>query len=247
VNRLPVVATIIQARMCSSRLPGKVLMDISGAPMLARVIERCRAARLSGTVIVATSTGAADDRIAGFCAERGIECFRGDECDVLDRYYQAMVHAKADVVVRVTSDCPLIDPAVIDAVIGRLIDGIETAAAASNVVRRSFPRGLDVEAVTAAALAAAWHLADSPAQREHVTRFLYERPELFRILSVEQGEDLSGLRWTVDEERDLEFMREIYGRLGPAGSLAGMQEVTAILSRDPALTEINRDVQQKKV
>jgi spore coat polysaccharide biosynthesis protein SpsF len=178
------IIAIIQARMSSSRLPGKVLLDIGGQPMLARVVERTRRAKLLDSVVVATTVEASDDPIEQFCAERGYPCFRGSLNDVLDRYYQAARTFHADVIVRITADCPVMDPDVIDRTIQTLHPSISSQQstidndfAASRLPPpwgRTLPIGLDVEVVTFAALERAWKEADQPFQREHVMPFFYE-------------------------------------------------------------------------
>ena len=176
---------IIQARMGSTRLPGKVLLDLAGEPMLARVVHRVQRAASLQEVIVATTVQPADDAITQLCAGRGWPCARGSQDDVLDRYYQAATASQADVVVRITSDCPLIEPDVIDQVVGALLAGQPEVDYASNVQPpRTFPRGLDVEVIRFDALERAWREDVDPAWREHVTPYLYRHPERFRIHGV---------------------------------------------------------------
>jgi glutamate-1-semialdehyde 2,1-aminomutase/spore coat polysaccharide biosynthesis protein SpsF len=220
---------IIQARMGSTRLPGKVLADIAGQPMLARVVERTSQAVTVDTVLVATSTNPGDDAIARYCAERDMPCFRGDEQDVLDRFYQAARASKADVIVRITADCPLIDPAVIDQVV-RLL-GNEQADYATNVLRASFPEGMDVEAFTAAALERAWKEASKPSEREHVTPYLRLSGQ-FKVRNVANPVDLSRHRWTVDQPEDLEFIRRIYAQANGKTTF-GLQEILQFLQQRP--------------
>jgi glutamate-1-semialdehyde 2,1-aminomutase len=228
-----ITAAIIQARMCSSRLPGKVLADVAGQPMLKRVCERVARATRVDVVLVATSTGPADDAVADFCRREGVRCYRGSEDDVLDRYYHAAREAKADVVVRITADCPLIDPAVID----KVIDAFRRAGVdyACNTLRRTYPDGLDVEVFTAAALGRAWREAAKAAEREHVTPYLRTSGH-FRTLGVESEIDLSArqLRWTVDEPEDLAFVRQVYQEANGQQAL-GFREVLGLLERKPEL------------
>jgi glutamate-1-semialdehyde aminotransferase/spore coat polysaccharide biosynthesis protein SpsF (cytidylyltransferase family) len=222
---------IIQARMTSSRLPGKVLADIAGAPMLRRVCERVgRAATLDG-VVVATSDRPADDPVAQWCGRAGVACFRGDESDVLDRYYQAARRHGADVVVRVTADCPLIDPEVIDRVVTAFRDG--RADYAANILRQTYPDGLDVEVFAFAALERAWREAARPSEREHVTPYL-RNSGLFRVVGVENETDLGPrqLRSTVDEPQDLEFVRAVYGAANGRERL-GLNDVLSLLEERP--------------
>lgn len=234
---------IIQARMGSTRLPGKVLLDLAGETMLARVVGRVRRARRVDDVLVATTTEAPDDAIEALCDERGWRCFRGSEHDVLERYYQAASGLGAEIIVRITSDCPLIDPAVIDTAIGRR--ELQQADYCSNVVRRTYPRGLDVEAFTFVALEAAWRDDDQPESREHVTQFILRHPERFRLTNLAHDEDHSDRRWTVDTPEDFELMENIYGHFGH--DEFSWQEVLAVLAQNPQWNEINRHIEQKKV
>lgn len=204
---------IVQARMGSSRLPGKVLADIDGRPMLAQQLRRLQECRSADDIVVATSTEPHDDPIVAVAEQAGARWFRGDEHDVLARYRAAAHEARADVVARITADCPLIDPGLTDQVIERASEG--ACDYASNVLRRTFPKGLDAEAFPADVLVRVSRLAVTKAAREHVTWFIYqERPELFLLSSVEDTRDHSHLRWTVDTPEDLEYVRQIYRRLG---------------------------------
>jgi spore coat polysaccharide biosynthesis protein SpsF len=238
------VVAIVQARMDSTRLPGKVLLDLGGWTMLARVVRRTsRASRVDG-VVVATSTSASDDPVVEQCRALGVAWYRGSQEDVLDRYYEAAVAHRADVVVRITSDCPLIDPEVIDLVVGAFLD-IEPDYA-SNTVYRTYPRGLDTEVVSFAALKRAWREALVPYQRIHVTPYFYQNPEIFAICPVIQREDLSGGRWTVDTPQDLELLRAIYDRLGPDDAFS-WRDVYRLLCDQPHLAELNGNVRQKRL
>jgi len=208
---LPVVA-IIQARMGSSRFPGKALADICGHAMIWHVIERARRASGINKIVVATTDRSSDDAIASFCADQGVACFRGSENDVLDRFYQVAKKFNAQSVVRITADCPLIDPQVIDHVIDRFSSGRWDYA--SNTLRYTYPDGLDTEIFSFGALECAWHEATKPSDREHVTPFI--KREQFAICSVVNDKQLPldvPVRWTVDYPSDLEFVREIYSKL----------------------------------
>lgn len=235
---------IVQARMGSTRLPGKVLMDLGGTTMLARVVRRTRRARRLDSLLVATTTAPADDAIVRECERLGAPVFRGSEDDVLDRYYCAAQAAAADRVVRITSDCPLIDAEVIDAVIARLAE--TQADYASNALPRSFPRGLDVEAMTAPALARAWREARQSFERAHVTPYLYGHPESFRLAGITAESDYSSLRWTVDTTEDLAVVRALYARLGNTDEF-GWRAALELVRRDPALAQGNRAVRQKEL
>ncbi len=237
------ICAIIQARMGSVRLPGKILADIEGYPMLSRVLERTRLARTVDELVVATTIKAADEPIVALCQEHGVKCFRGSELDVLDRYYQAALENSADVVVRITSDCPLIDPEVIDKVVSAFLS--EPCDYASNCAVRTYPRGLDTEVVAFRALEAAHSDARQSYQRAHVMPYIYEHPGRFKILSVTEDEDYSAYRWTVDTMEDLEFVRAVYDRLKDKKFL--MDDVVKLMEREPELMEINRSTAQKEV
>lgn len=238
------VTAIIQARMGSTRLPGKVLLDLAGEPMLVRVVNRTHRAQTLDEVVVATTTHSSNDVIAQLCAKHGWACFRGSEEDVLDRYYRAAVQHQADFVIRITADCPLIEPKVIDLVVRAFLE--EGPDYASNVLERTYPQGLDTEVMTIAALERAWLEATESFQRVHVTPYLYRNPDLFRLLSVTNDCDYSGHRWTVDTPDDLEFVRAVYDRLDRAGDFS-WTNVLALLAREPTLAEINRHIRQKSL
>lgn len=236
------VVAITQARMGSTRLPGKVLMDLEGETMLARVLNRLRRAKLIDELLVATTDQPADDAIVAECRKYSVSVSRGDQEDVLDRYYRAAQLAKADIVVRITSDCPLIDPEITDKTIATFQEASPDYA--SNVQVRTYPRGLDTEVMSAKALARAWQEARKPYEREHVTPYLYEHPEVFKILSVTGSEDHSGHRWTVDTMEDLKFVRAVYARLKDNPAFQ-WRDILAILDGEPGLVELNRSVIQK--
>ncbi len=195
--------------MTSTRLPGKVLASLAGRPLLAQQIARLRRSRTLDAIVVATTTNAADDPIAALCTAEGLSLFRGDEHDVLGRYAGAAEAHGARVVVRITADCPLLDPLVVDRVVGALREG--SCDYASNTLRRTYPRGLDVEAFHVDVLTRMARLATSTMAREHVTWFLHhDRPDLFVRREVVDSEDHSDLRWTVDTAADLAHVRRIY-------------------------------------
>jgi spore coat polysaccharide biosynthesis protein SpsF len=235
------VVAIVQARMGSTRLPGKVLKDLEGETVLARVVNRLRRARLVTDLLVATTDRAEDDAIVKECRSLSVAVSRGDHDDVLDRYFRAAQLAKADVIVRITSDCPLIDPEVTDKTLAAFMEARPDYA--SNSLVPTYPRGLDTEVMSFAALGRAWQGARKPYEREHVTPYIYEHPAEFRLLSVTDDADHSGQRWTVDTAEDLEFVRAIYARLEGNAFLSG--EVLDLLEREPGLRELNRSVVQK--
>jgi glutamate-1-semialdehyde aminotransferase/spore coat polysaccharide biosynthesis protein SpsF (cytidylyltransferase family) len=233
------IVAVVQARMGSSRFPGKVLADIEGRPILWHVVERVRRSRNLEFVTVATSTNERDDAIAAFCAEAGIECFRGSEGDVLDRFYQAAKKYEADAIVRITADCPLIDPEVVDKVVeAYLQNGYDYA---TNTLRSMYPDGLDVEVFSFSALEAAWCGAKLASDREHVTSY-FRNTGRFRLADVSNDGDpaIGRLRWTVDHPDDLEFVRAVYARMRSFnGHGFGYRDVLRLLSEEPNLTALN--------
>ncbi len=241
------VVAIIQARIGSTRLPGKAMLEIEGRPMLWHVIDRIKRSEMIDEVVVATTTEEMDNEIEEFCKQYDVSFYRGSENDVLDRYYKCAKEHGADIVVRITSDCPLIDCKVSDKVIATYLENSVDFVGATNTVVRRFPRGLDTEVVSFDALSDTWHKAKEKHQREHVTIYLYEHPEEYKINNFVSDEDFSGYRWTVDEEDDLEFVREIYKRLYIPGGFFDMEDVVDVLKKDPSLVDINSHVEQKKV
>ena len=238
------IVAIVQARMGSTRLPGKVLKDLGGDTILARVVHRLRRARLINEIVIATTTSPADDSIVRECERLAVKCFRGSEQDVLDRYYQAAKVLSAEAVVRITSDCPLIDPELVDATVRTFLE--KKADYANNVSPRTFPRGLDVEVLTFAGLERAWREAVKPHEREHVTPYFYEHPELFHLTSIQGESDYSAYRWTLDTSEDLELIRAIYSRLGNRDDF-GWHEALAVMEREPELVDLNSHIIQKSL
>jgi len=238
------VVGIIQARMGSTRLPGKILHEIAGTPMLARVVERLARSSTLESVLIATTTRSADDPVASLCRNSGFAFYRGNEMDVLDRYYQAAREAKADAVVRITADCPLIDPGVVDLVVGTFLENpTELDYACNFLPKRSFPRGLDTEVLHFSTLETTWREAVDPHFREHVTLFIYRHPERFRIRGLCHSEDLSKLRWTVDTPDDMAFVRTIYEHFGD--DRFDWNDVLAVLNERPEWAQINAHIDQK--
>ena len=239
---------ILQARMTSTRLRGKVLMDVAGRPMLAQQLRRLARCRQADEIVVATTTNATDDPVVAIAREAGVRWFRGSEADVLGRYVGAAREAKADVVVRVTADCPLIDPEESDRVIEALVAQRERCDYASNVVRRTYPQGLDTEVMHADTLERLDRLAQSSPAREHVTYFIFnERPELFAIQSVTDIENNSDLRWTVDVSQDLEMVRRLYEELNLGERVVGYRELLAYVRAHPAIAAVNAGAMQDRV
>ena len=234
---------IIQARMGSTRLPGKVLADLAGEPVLTRVINRVNRAESLDEVIVATTTMPSDEPIVELCQSHEISCFRGSEDDVLDRYYHAALQHSAELVVRITSDCPLIEPCIIDRVVEEYLKGDGALHYVSNTLpHRTYPRGLDTEAISFNTLACAWQEDDNPGWREHVTPFIYRNPDRFQIQSIVHNIDLSHHHWVVDTLEDLKFIRQIYNYF--MRDDFDWTEVLELLERHPEWLEINRHIRQ---
>jgi spore coat polysaccharide biosynthesis protein SpsF len=257
----PRVIAIIQGRMSSSRLPGKILAEIAGQPMLQRVFTRTSRAATVTETIFATTTDSSDDPVAEYCDFSGIPFTRGSLYDVLDRYYQTARQAKADFVVRVTADCPVIDPALIDEVVNTLLED-EYDFVCNRLPppwQRTFPIGLDVEACTWKALENAWHEATEPQHREHAMPYLYEGVEVsvisrqlsegisprgFRIALLNHTTDFGDYRWTVDTAEDLEFMRQVYSRFNGHDDFS-WKDVLDLVHNEPQLMQINAAVKHK--
>jgi len=227
--------------MGSTRLPGKVLKDLGGKTVLSRVINRVRRTLLIDELLVATTDQPADDAIADECRNCSVRTTRGAEEDVLDRYVRAAQLSQADTVVRITSDCPLIDPDITDKTIQAFLD--QQPDYASNALLRTYPRGLDTEVMTTLALERAWRQATRPYEREHVTPYIYEHADEFKLLSVTGEADYSDHRWTLDTHEDLAFVRAVYARM--EGQDFGWRDVLRLLEREPGLVELNRSVAQK--
>lgn len=239
---------IVQARMNSTRLPGKVLKPIGGKPLLAYALETLQRVENADGLLVATSDLPADDAIAAFCTDFGMDCYRGSETDVLDRYYQAARSVEAERIVRITSDCPLIDADVVS----EIIDAFDAAQVnatpidyLSNTLDRTFPRGLDVEIFSFAALETAWKEASDPDEREHVTPFLYRHPERFRLQQYRQAINRSHLRWTVDTPEDFHLIELILGELAPQTSEFRQKDILHVLDKHPDWLTINAHIEQK--
>lgn len=229
------ILAILQARMSSSRLPGKVMLPLAGAPMLARQIERLKRSRLIDRLVVATSDRDEDEGVAALASSVGVDSFRGSLENVLDRFYKAALPYRPKLVVRVTGDCPLADWEVIDGCISLAIeDGYDYA---SNSLTRTWPDGLDVEVFTFAALETAWREAKDPFELEHVTPFLHRHPERFKLGQYVNDIDRSDLRWTVDERSDYEFVGRIYDRLYPSNPAFTTEDVLNLLANDPTFQE----------
>ncbi|KRE97947.1 acylneuraminate cytidylyltransferase [Paenibacillus sp. Soil766] len=236
---------IIQARMGSTRLPGKVLKRLEDDTVLGHVVHRLQAVDNIDEIVVATTTNSEDDVIESKMNTYGIKVYRGNEQNVLSRYYEAAVKAEADIIIRITSDCPLIDPDVTAAVI-RFFHA-ENADYVSNSLERSFPRGLDTEVFLMSVLQKAFENAVSPEHLEHVTPYIYQNPHSFKLASYTNEIDYSSYRWTLDTQEDWELINEIYRRLYAKNSMFGWRQVIGLMKEYPELPMINAHVEQKKL
>ncbi|MGZ8218480.1 cytidylyltransferase domain-containing protein [Methylomagnum sp.] len=237
---------VVQARTGSSRLPGKVLLDACGKPLLELMLERLGKVRAPVRIVVATTTAGTDQPVVDLCRRLGVEMFRGHPTDLLDRHYRAGKIFGADAVAKIPSDCPLIDPAVVDRVLARFALG--DCDYAGNLHPASYPDGNDVEVMTMEALKEAWREADKPMEREHTTPFLWERPERFRLANVlweadEQGQPVRDYslshRWTLDYPEDYQFIRRVYEAIYPAKPDFRLDDILALLDAQPDLAAIN--------
>ena len=257
----PNVVAIIQGRMNSSRLPGKILADIAGQPMLQRVFMRTSQSATITETFFATTTDASDDPVAEYCDFSGIPFTRGSQFDVLERYYQTAKQAKADVVVRITADCPVIDPGLINDVVDALLE-VKYDFVCNRLpppYHRTYPIGLDVEACTFKVLEKAWKEAKEPQHREHAMPYLYEGVELttvnrqlqtgtsprgFNIALLHHSTDFGDYRWTVDTPEDLEFIRQVYSHFDGRDNFS-WKDILELVHNKPQLMQINAGVQHK--
>jgi spore coat polysaccharide biosynthesis protein SpsF len=241
------VVAITQARMTSTRLPGKIMMKAGGKPLLSHHLERLGRAETIDEIILATTENSADDPTAELGERLGVTVFRGSEHDVLARCHGAATAAEADVVVRVTSDCPLIDPEVTDRTVGTFLDRADELDYVSNRLVHTYPRGLDTEVLHFSALDEAYTEATDPADREHVTLFVWRQPERYRLLNVPCDRDLSHHRWTVDTKEDFELMSRMIEALYPTNPAFGLDASIALLDQHPEWSDLNAQIQQKPI
>lgn len=238
---------IVQARMGSTRLPGKILKPIMGRPMMDYLLERVQGIQIPHSLIIATTTNPQDDAIESFAKQKSILVFRGSEEDVLDRYYQTCCMYPADIIVRITGDCPLIDPAIIKRGIAIMQENSKKLDYVSNVLQRTFPRGMDVEVLTSDALKTAAKEASSTYDREHVTPFLYRQPERFHLANFTHTPDISNYRLTVDTAEDFVLISKIFEALYPNSKKFTLADILKAFDQHPEWKEINAHVKQKEV
>lgn len=234
------IVTVIQARTASSRLPNKVMLSLCGKPLLLRIVERVSKAKLTGTVVIATSSNAEDDPIEELCAKEKLNCSWGHPTDLLDRHYFAAKKFKADAVAKIPSDCPLIDPKIIDHVFKYFLDHYFDFV--SNLHPASYPDGNDVEIMSFDALETAWNDASKNFEREHTTPYIWEHPDKFKIgnFKWKTGLDYSTThRWTIDYEEDYLFIRTVFDELYYKNSNFDLFDILSLLEKKPYIADIN--------
>ena len=237
------IVAIIQARMGSTRLPGKVLLEIMGKPLLAHIVDRISESKLvNSSIILATTTNPADHVLVDFANENHLECFVGSEEDVLDRFYQAAKRSGADIIVRITADDPFKDPKIMDEIIQIMLDGDFDYV--SNTIKPTYPEGLDIEVFSFDSLEKAWKYGKKPSEREHVTPYIWNHPEIFKLHNVEHGIDLSSMRWTLDTNDDFEFTKIIYENLYAQGKIFRMNDILNLLTNKPDIQKINAGIER---
>lgn len=240
------IAAIIQARMGSTRFPGKIMKEIKGKSLLEHQIERIRKSKKIDQIIIATSVKESEQPIVTLCEKLSIPYFRGSEQDVLERYYETAKHYKVDVIIRLTSDCPIIDPTVIDAVVNKYLEHALATSYVSNTIERSFPRGLDVEVFSFEALEKAHLTATLEAEREHVTAYMYTNQSDIKVANFKGKIDYSNNRWTVDTSDDFKLIELIINELYNPEEIFLLEDVIAVLMENPDWKKINNHVEQKK-
>lgn len=241
------IEAYIQARMGSTRLPGKVLKKVLDKPLLAFLVERVAQSKEIDEMMILTTDQSEDDVIAQFCNENHLLCFRGSEEDVLDRYYQAALLRCPEGIVRITADCPLIDPEVIDQVVRTFREAHSLIDYVSNSLERTFPRGLDVEVFSFKALEESFQHAVQPEEREHVTLYLYRHPEIFHLKNIAHYPSLAHYRWTVDTPEDFALVRLILEHLYPVCPSFRLNDILQLLAKHPDWMKLNAHIQQKSI
>lgn len=239
------VVIIVQARMGATRLPGKTLLEVMNRPLLAYQYERLKRCKSVDEVVIATSLNAGDQPIVSYCETHSIPYFRGSETDVLDRYYQTACAFKADVIVRSTGDCPFVDPGVVDAVVDYYLETEPAYGYVSNIIPRTFPRGLDVEVFPFKNLKEAALNAHTQVEREHVTPYLYEHPQQYKIGSVIRSPDTSFYRWTLDTPEDYELIATVLKEVYPANPQFSLDALLQAFEQHPEWRKINAHIEQK--
>ena len=239
------ITAVIQARLGSTRLAGKTLMMLKGQPLLAHLIKRIRLSKYAINIVVATTVNHKDDAIVRYALENKLKIYRGSEEDVLDRFYKAAVEFQAENIVRVTPDCPMLDPNVMDKVISKYKNGNYDYVA--NTIKTTFPDGLDTEVFSFSALKKTWTEASLLSEREHVTAYIYKNPHLFNIFNVEnEWGDFSWMRWTVDTAKDYQFVSQIYEMMNRPDNIFYMEDVLKLLKDKPELLKVNQGISRNE-
>jgi spore coat polysaccharide biosynthesis protein SpsF len=244
------ISAIVQARMGSTRLPGKIMKIISGHPVLWHVIDRLKHSKKLNNVIIATTILKEDDVVENFCKENNILFFRGSVEDVLSRYFLTAQKFGCENIVRITSDCPVIDPEIIDNMIEEFFaaNGKKTNIDyLSNSLEKTFPRGLDSEIFTFKTLEKTFNEASKLYEKEHVTPYIYQHPELFKLKNYSSSKNYSDLRWTLDTEEDFQLIKEIYSNLYNRNSIFLFNDILNLMEKKPNLKNININIKQKKL
>jgi len=228
---------IIQVRMSSTRLPGKVLKKLNGITVLESLLNQLNYSKLLNDKIIATTSNSEDDVIFNFCKSKEIKCYRGSQDDVLDRYYNCAKKFSINTIIRITSDCPLMDPQVVDAVIDFYLKNSYDYV--NNCYNRTYPYGNDVEIFSLKVLEKVWEKATKPSEREHVTPYIYNNPDEFSLGWIENKENLSEFHWTIDRKEDLIFVQNIFKKISKRPIL--MKDIIDVIKDDPSLLEINKN------
>ena len=234
------ITAIIQARVGSTRLPNKVFAEIEGKPLLWHVVNRLKKSKYLDSIIIATTTSLSDDNIELWAKENNIVCFRGSEQNVLKRYYDAAKQYGSNVIVRITADDPFKDYEIMDLVIEKFL--AEGADFACNNNPPTYPEGLDIEVFSLEAIEKAFYNAKTDFEKEHVTQYFYKNPNKFIISTISHTENISNLRWTIDEEEDLELARKVYSQLFHKKEVFLMKDILSILENQPELSSLNSKV-----
>ena len=237
---------IVQARMTSTRLPGKVVKVVCGKPLLEHLIDRLKRVKYADRIVIATTVNETDDIIVELCEKLDISYYRGSEEDVLGRYYETAVEYGGDIIIRITSDCPVIDPEVVDYLINFFTNNTEKYDYVSNTLERTYPKGMDAEVISFNALKEAHFNAYDPFDREHVTPFIKRRPQQFRLYNILYRTDMSRYRWTLDTPEDLELISKIFDALFYQNPSFSLKDMLDQMERTPEWAAINAHIEQKK-
>ena len=236
---------IVQARMTSTRLPGKVMEIVCDKPLLEHLINRLKTIRSADQIVIATTVNETDNQIVSLCKKLDTLYYRGSEEDVLGRYYEAAVEYGGDVIIRITSDCPLIDPHIVDQVIAYYVDNKDNVDYVSNCLNRTYPKGMGVEVFPSSILKEAYEEAKEAHDREHVTPFIKNRYSRYRLGDIEHSTDLSHYRLTVDTPEDMELIRRIFESLYVENPEFTMKDILSKMAANPDWIKINSHVKQR--